>query len=85
MKIATALLATTMVGGPCLDAIAGQVEKLLKVIREPATEPTEVFIVYSRRALYMGVICHDSDPTKWLGYQRRRDEFLQADDRSSRP
>lgn len=28
MKIATALLATTMVGGPCLDAIAGQVEKL---------------------------------------------------------
>lgn len=48
---------------------------------EPATEPTEVFIVYSRRALYMGVICHDSDPNKWLGYQRRRDELLQSDDR----
>ncbi len=48
---------------------------------EAATEQTEVRIVYTARALYMGVICHDSDPGKWLGYQRRRDEFLQADDR----
>ena len=26
-------------------------------------------------------ICFDSEPDKWLGYQRRRDEFLQSDDR----
>ena len=47
----------------------------------PATELTEVRIVYNRDALYMGVTCFDSEPEKWLGYQRRRDEFLQADDR----
>ena len=29
----------------------------------------------------MGVTCFDSEPDKWLGYQRRRDEFLPADDR----
>ena len=48
---------------------------------KPATEPTEVRILYNRNALYMGVTCFDSEPDKWLGYQRRRDEFLQADDR----
>ncbi|MBS1818096.1 MAG: carbohydrate binding family 9 domain-containing protein [Acidobacteria bacterium] len=47
----------------------------------PATEPTEVRIVYNRHALYLGVMCFDSEPDKWLGYQRRRDEFLQSDDR----
>ena len=29
----------------------------------------------------MGVTCFDSEPDKWLGYQRRRDEFLPSDDR----
>src|SRR5581483_971981 len=48
---------------------------------KPATEPTEVRIVYSSDALYLGVICYDSEPDQWLGYQRRRDELLQADDR----
>lgn len=47
----------------------------------PATEQTEVRIVYTREALYMGVICYDSEPDRWIGYQRRRDEFLQSDDR----
>lgn len=47
----------------------------------PATEQTEVRIVYTRDALYMGVICYDSEPDQWIGYQRRRDEFLQSDDR----
>jgi len=47
----------------------------------PATEQTEVRIVYSDSALYMGVTCLDSEPDLWLGYQRRRDEFLQSDDR----
>jgi len=48
---------------------------------EPATEPTEVRIVYDSAALYIGVTAYDSEPDKWLGYQRRRDEFLAADDR----
>jgi hypothetical protein len=47
----------------------------------PATEQTEVRIVFSRTSLYMAVTCFDSEPGKWLGYQRRRDEGLQADDR----
>ena len=47
----------------------------------PATEPTEVRIVFDRDALYIGVTCFDSEPDKWLGYQRRRDEFLGSDDR----
>lgn len=47
----------------------------------PATEQTEVRIAFDAETLYLGVICHDSEPTKWLGYQRRRDEFLQSDDR----
>jgi hypothetical protein len=47
----------------------------------PATEQTEVRVAFDAETLYLGVICHDSEPTKWLGYQRRRDEFLQSDDR----
>jgi hypothetical protein len=47
----------------------------------PATEPTEVRIAYSRDALYMGVTCYDSEPDRWLGFQRGRDGFLGSDDR----
>lgn len=46
-----------------------------------ATEPTEVRIVYSRDAIYMGVTCFDSEPEKWLGFQRGRDNGLGSDDR----
>jgi hypothetical protein len=48
---------------------------------QPATEATEVRIAISADAFYMGVRAYDSEPDKWLGYQRRRDEFLPADDR----
>jgi hypothetical protein len=48
---------------------------------QPATEQTEVRIIYNSTSFYMGVICFDSEPDKWIGYQRRRDEFLPADDR----
>ncbi|HEY7679422.1 MAG TPA: DUF5916 domain-containing protein [Terriglobia bacterium] len=47
----------------------------------PATERTEVRFVFNRERLYMGVICFDSEPDRLLGFQRRRDEFLSADDR----
>ena len=47
----------------------------------PATEPTEVRIAYSRDALYMGVNCYDSEPDKWIGFQRGRDGGLGSDDR----
>src|SRR5436190_1646693 len=48
---------------------------------KPATERTEVRILFTKDALYMGVTCFDSEPDKWLGYQRRRDELLGSDDR----
>src|SRR5262249_41519565 len=48
---------------------------------QPATEATEVRILYDATALYLGVKCFDSEPEKWLGYQRRRDQPLDADDR----
>jgi len=48
---------------------------------QPPTEATEVRIVFDSDALYMGVTAYDSDPNGWLGFQRRRDEFLGGDDR----
>jgi hypothetical protein len=47
----------------------------------PATERTEVRVAFDSSALYLGVTCFDSEPDKWIGFQRRRDEFLSADDR----
>jgi hypothetical protein len=47
----------------------------------PPTELTEVRIAFDSDNFYMGVTCFDSDPEGWLGFQRRRDEFLGADDR----
>src|SRR5688572_23169340 len=47
----------------------------------PATEPTEVRIAYDGDALYLGVTAYDSEPDRWLGYERRRDQFLSSDDR----
>ena len=47
----------------------------------PATEPTEVRVAFSDDVFYMAVTCFDSEPDKWLGFQRRRDEFLGSDDR----
>ena len=48
---------------------------------QPATERTEVRIVYTPERLYLGVICYDSDPGGVMGFVRRRDEFLGSDDR----
>ena len=48
---------------------------------QPATEATEVRIVFTADAIYLGVTATDSEPEKFLGYQRRRDEFLGSDDR----
>lgn len=39
----------------------------------PATEPTEVRIVFSTEAISLEVTCYDSEPDKWLGYETRRD------------
>jgi hypothetical protein len=49
---------------------------------QPATEQTEVRIAFGSNALYLGVICHDSEAgIRLTRYQKRRDEFLQQDDK----
>ena len=45
-----------------------------------ATEPTEVFILYSENSMYMGIIAHDSEPDQLRGNTMERDAFLNADD-----
>ena len=47
----------------------------------PATEQTEVRIVYDEARLVLGVICHDSEPARVLGNQMQRDQSFDADDR----
>ena len=47
---------------------------------ESATERTEVRVVFDGERLYLGVVCFDSEPDAWLGWQLRRDERLNSDD-----
>ena len=48
---------------------------------QPATEQTEVRIVYDTDNLYMGVTLFDSEPDKLIYYQMGRDGFLPSDDK----
>src|SRR5688572_10403254 len=48
---------------------------------EPATEKTEVRIIFDRDRLILGVTCFDSEPTRLLGNQMQRDQDFEADDR----
>jgi hypothetical protein len=47
----------------------------------PATERTEVRILYDDTRLVLGVICFDREPGRILGNQMQRDQDLEADDR----
>ena len=47
----------------------------------PATERTEVRLLYDAGRLILGVICHDSEPDRVLGNQLQRDQSFDADDR----
>ena len=46
----------------------------------PATEPTEVRVVYDARRLVLGVVLHDSQPEAILQNEMRRDGSFDADD-----
>ena len=46
----------------------------------PATEPTEVRIVYSSDAIFFGITCYDSQPDQIIATQRTRDADLNFDD-----
>src|SRR5215469_16684267 len=47
---------------------------------EPATERTEVRILYTRRAVYFGILCHDSMPSSIVATELRRDVSQDLDD-----
>ena len=50
-------------------------------VNQPASEKTEVRIVLTDTALYLGVLCYDSEPSKVIARERRRDQNLSSDDR----
>ena len=47
----------------------------------PATERTEVRLLYDANRLILGITCHDSEPDRVLGNQLQRDQSFDADDR----
>jgi hypothetical protein len=48
---------------------------------DPATEQTEVRIVFDQDRIILGVICLDSEPSRLLGNQMQRDQSFSSDDR----
>ena len=47
---------------------------------EPATERTEVGILYDERNIYFGIKCFDSEPEKIIAREMRRDAIVDDDD-----
>jgi len=47
---------------------------------QPPTERTEVRIVYTRDAVFFGIVCYDSEPGKIVATQLRRDVSQELDD-----
>jgi len=47
---------------------------------ETATEKTEVRIVYTRHAVYFGIHCYDSEPSRIIATELRRDVSQDLDD-----
>src|SRR5262245_31841637 len=45
----------------------------------PASEHTELYVVYDDHALYLGVRCHDREPQKIIEWLTRRDRETAAD------
>lgn len=48
--------------------------------RVPGTEQTEIRVVQDERALYFGIICHDTNPKGIIAWDMRRDAPLSNDD-----
>lgn len=47
----------------------------------PATEPTEIRVLYDAQRIVIGARCLDSEPTRILANQMQRDQSLGSDDR----
>jgi Domain of unknown function (DUF5916) len=48
---------------------------------QPASERTEVRVLYGAKSLYVGAMCYDAEPLRIMGNTMERDGFLSADDR----
>lgn len=46
----------------------------------PATEATDVRVLYDEKAIYFGVVCHDSRPDRIVANEMRRDAELRNND-----
>jgi hypothetical protein len=47
---------------------------------QPASQPTDVRIVFDDEAVYVGVVCHDSDPSQIVTTDTRRDSGMGGQD-----
>jgi len=47
---------------------------------EAATEKTEIRVVYHQKAIYIGIVCADSDPELIVAKEMRRDGDVEGDD-----
>jgi hypothetical protein len=47
----------------------------------PATENTEVRVIFDENRIILGITCFDSEPERLLGNQLQRDQSFEADDR----
>src|SRR6266850_378432 len=48
---------------------------------DPATEATEVRVLYDEHRIVIGITCFDSEPRRIMGNQMQRDQSIGADDR----
>src|SRR5258708_11147089 len=60
--------------------IAGDFRQKEPLEGEPATEKTEVRILYTRAAVYFGIHCYDSSPSRIVATELRRDVSEDLDD-----
>jgi hypothetical protein len=60
---------------------AGDFKQQIPQTGAAPTERTEVRVAFNKDALYLGVICFDSEPDRMIGNTMKRDENLRGDDR----
>ena len=59
----------------------GELTQRQPITGDPPTERTEISLLHDGDALYIGMMCYDSEPNKILGTQMARDASLGSDDR----
>ena len=85
--VVTRITSEITVDGVLDESAWGSAPKIGDLIqREPSpgtapTEKTEVTLLYDANQLYIGVLCHDSQPGSVIGTQMARDGDLANDDR----